>query len=76
MAVSTSAEAERRSAARVAASRDYAQAFAPTDWGLVAVVALLWGASFLFIELGLEHLAPPVVAFLRVLFGAASLGAA
>jgi drug/metabolite transporter (DMT)-like permease len=49
------------------------QAFAATDWGLVAVVAMLWGASFLFIELGLDHLSPPVIAFLRVLFGAMAL---
>ena len=47
--------------------------FAPTDWGLVATVAVLWGASFLFIELGLEHLSPPVVAFARVFFGATAL---
>jgi drug/metabolite transporter (DMT)-like permease len=49
------------------------QAFAATDWGLVAVVATLWGASFLFIELGLDHLSPPVIAFLRVFFGAMAL---
>jgi drug/metabolite transporter (DMT)-like permease len=50
-----------------------AQAFAATDWGLVAVVAGLWGASFLFIEIGLDHLSPPVIAFLRVFFGAMAL---
>jgi drug/metabolite transporter (DMT)-like permease len=49
------------------------QAFATTDWGLVAVVAGLWGASFLFIEIGLDHLSPPVVAFSRVFFGATAL---
>lgn len=66
MAVSTSTQAERAPAAGTAA-------FAPTDWGLVATVAVLWGASFLFIELGLEHLSPPVVAFARVFFGATAL---
>jgi drug/metabolite transporter (DMT)-like permease len=49
------------------------RAFGATDWGLVAVVAGLWGASFLFIEIGLDHLSPPVIAFLRVFFGATAL---
>jgi drug/metabolite transporter (DMT)-like permease len=50
-----------------------ADAFAPLDWALVTGVALAWGASFLFIELGLDHFEPGLVAFLRVLFGAATL---
>jgi drug/metabolite transporter (DMT)-like permease len=48
-------------------------AFAPLDWALVTGVALAWGASFLFIELGLDHFEPGLVAFLRVFFGAATL---
>ena len=64
--MTTSTRAEAAPAAGTAA-------FAPSDWGLVAVVAVLWGASFLFIELGLDHFSPPVVAFLRVFFGAAAL---
>ena len=48
-------------------------AFAPLDWALVAGVAVAWGASFLFIEIGLEHFEPGLVAFLRVLFGALTL---
>ncbi len=70
MAVTTSTQADQRAAA---VTPDEGQAFAPADWGLVAVVASLWGASFLFIEIGLEHFAPPVVAFARVFFGAATL---
>jgi drug/metabolite transporter (DMT)-like permease len=50
-----------------------ADAFAPLDWALVTGVALAWGASFLFIELGLDHFEPGLVAFLRVFFGAATL---
>jgi drug/metabolite transporter (DMT)-like permease len=49
------------------------EAFAPLDWALLAGVALAWGASFMFIELGLDHFEPGVVAFLRVFFGAATL---
>ena len=35
--------------------------------------ALGWGASFLFIEIGLDHFSPGAIAFLRVFFGAATL---
>ena len=49
--------------------------FSSTDWALVALVAGVWGSSFFLIEIGLERLAPPVVAFLRVLFGAVALAA-
>lgn len=47
--------------------------FTPLDWALLAGAALPWGASFLFIEIGLEHLSPGAVAFLRVFFGALTL---
>ena len=50
-----------------------AEAFGPLDWALLAGVALTWGASFLFIELGLRNFEPGLVAFLRVFFGAVTL---
>jgi drug/metabolite transporter (DMT)-like permease len=65
--VSASAQA---TPTRSAAASD---AFAPLDWALVTGVALAWGASFLFIELGLDHFEPGLVAVLRVFFGAATL---
>lgn len=49
------------------------EAFSLRDWVLVAIVALLWGSSFLLIKLGLRDFAPPTVAWLRLLFGAATL---
>jgi len=49
--------------------------FAARDWLMLAGVALTWGASFLFIDVGLEHFAPTVVAFGRVGFGAITLSA-
>jgi drug/metabolite transporter (DMT)-like permease len=47
--------------------------FATTDWLMLAGVSLTWGASFLFIEIGLEHFAPTLVAFGRIAFGALTL---
>jgi hypothetical protein len=35
-----------------------AAAFSPLDWALLSGVALAWGASFMFIELGLDHFGP------------------
>jgi drug/metabolite transporter (DMT)-like permease len=50
-----------------------AHSFAAADWALIAAVALMWGSSFLFIELGLDHLRPELVAFGRVAFGALAI---
>jgi drug/metabolite transporter (DMT)-like permease len=49
------------------------EAFGLMEWGLLASVALIWGASFLFIDIGLEHFGPGVVAFGRVAAGAVTL---
>jgi len=49
------------------------EAFGPQEWGLLAAVAVIWGSSFLFIEIGLEHFGPGVVAFGRVAIGALTL---
>jgi drug/metabolite transporter (DMT)-like permease len=64
--VSAQAEAGRPAAAS-------AEAFGALDWALLAGVALTWGGSFLFIELGLDNFKPGLVAFLRVFFGAVTL---
>jgi drug/metabolite transporter (DMT)-like permease len=49
------------------------EAFRPADWGLLMAVALTWGASFLFIRIGLDAFSPYLVAFLRIGFGAVTL---
>ena len=48
-------------------------AFGPSDWGLVASIALMWGASFLFIDIALDDVAPGVIPFARILLGALAL---
>lgn len=48
-------------------------AFTPVDWALLATPALLWGSSFALMEVGLRHLEPGLITFLRVVFGAAAL---
>jgi drug/metabolite transporter (DMT)-like permease len=45
------------------------EAFSARDWGLLVFVGLVFGSSFLFIEIGLTSLAPPVVTFLRLVLG-------
>ena len=36
------------------------------DWGMIAILAALWGGSFLFIELGLTGFGPLTLVFLRM----------
>ncbi|HWC14088.1 MAG TPA: DMT family transporter [Actinomycetota bacterium] len=48
-------------------------AFSARDWLLLATAALMWGSSFVWMEVALEHLAPGFIAFVRILFGIATL---
>lgn len=50
-------------------------AYGPVEWGLTLTVGLIWGSAFLWIAIGVDALAPPVVAFFRVALGAAALAA-
>lgn len=51
----------------------HSEAFGWTEWGLLAGIALIWGSSFFWIDIGLEAFAPGVVAMARVGLGAATL---
>ena len=51
------------------------RAFTALDWALLAAVATMWGSSFLFIDVGVDHLRPELVALLRLAFGVATLAA-
>ena len=48
-------------------------AFTPADWALFCGIAGIWGASFLFIAIGLESLSPGLITLLRVGLGALAL---
>jgi drug/metabolite transporter (DMT)-like permease len=50
-------------------------AYGPAEWSLTLTIGLIWGSAFLWIALGVEHLAPGVVAFARVALGALALAA-
>lgn len=43
------------------------------EWLLLAGVALIWGSSYLLIDIGLEALAPPLITWMRVTLGFAVL---
>lgn len=49
------------------------EAFGPVEWGLLSFVALIWGSSFVLIDIGLSAFRPGVVAMSRILLGVAAL---
>lgn len=49
------------------------EAFGPLEWGLLTAIAMIWGSSFVLIDIGLAAFKPGVVAMSRILLGAASL---
>jgi drug/metabolite transporter (DMT)-like permease len=49
------------------------EAFGAPEWGLLAVIATIWGASFVLIEIGLRAFEPALITLLRVGLGALAL---
>src|SRR5688572_11702424 len=49
------------------------EAFARGEWTLLASIALIWGSSFVLIDVGLGSFRPGVIAAARVLLGVATL---
>jgi drug/metabolite transporter (DMT)-like permease len=49
------------------------EAFGPAEWGLLGAIALMWGSSFVFIEIGLHALRPALITLIRIGLGAAAL---
>jgi drug/metabolite transporter (DMT)-like permease len=48
-------------------------AYTLTDWGLLTAIALIWGSSFLFMEIGLRSFEPGVITLARIGLGAGTL---
>jgi drug/metabolite transporter (DMT)-like permease len=55
------------------AQRDASAVFAARDWGMFAGVAVMWGTSFLFMDIALDDFSPALIAFGRIALGATTL---
>jgi drug/metabolite transporter (DMT)-like permease len=62
-----------RSSLPATASGTNVYAYTLLDWSLLAAIALIWGSSFLFMEIGLRSFEPGVITLARVGLGAATL---
>lgn len=50
------------------------EAFGAPEWGLLSAIALMWGSSFLFIDIALESSRPALIALGRIATGALAIG--
>ncbi len=55
------------------AARSDREAFEPQDWGLFLAMAMIWGSSYLFIDIALEAFHPGLITWVRVGLGAMAL---
>jgi len=63
----------RRSTLPATAGGTNVHAYTLLDWGLLAGIALIWGSSFFFMEIGLRAFEPGVITLARVALGTATL---
>jgi drug/metabolite transporter (DMT)-like permease len=47
--------------------------FGPSEWSLSVAIAIIWGSSFLWIAIAIDHVRAPVVPLARCAFGAMAL---
>jgi drug/metabolite transporter (DMT)-like permease len=69
----TSPTTRSRSSLPATARGTHTRAYAPSDWAVLAVIALIWGSSFVLQEIGLRAFAPGVITLARVALGAGTL---
>lgn len=50
-----------------------ADAYRAPEWGLFGFTALVWGSSFLWMDIGLDAFAPGVITLVRIVLGASVL---
>jgi drug/metabolite transporter (DMT)-like permease len=62
-----------RSSLPATASGTNVHAYTLNDWGLLAAIALIWGSSFLFMEIGLRAFEPGVITMARIALGVGTL---
>lgn len=63
----------RRSRLLTTSEGTIADAFGAREWGLLAGIAVIWGSSFLWMDIGLNSLRPGVIVASRVGLGAIAL---
>lgn len=73
MNVMTSPRTVPRSSLPATASGTNVHAYTPTEWGLLVAIALIWGSSFLFMEIALRAFEPGVITMARIALGAGTL---
>jgi drug/metabolite transporter (DMT)-like permease len=56
-----------------AAINEHDLKFGPPEWSLSVAVAIIWGSSFLWIAIAIDHVEAPVVPLARCIFGALAL---
>jgi drug/metabolite transporter (DMT)-like permease len=47
--------------------------FGTRDWGEISLIALIWGSSYLWMDIGVDHLSPFTVTLSRIALGFATL---